>query len=75
MLAVKVEDVATPLPLAAAVQEYVWELDVHPLLAKVSLAPDAGPVNVTEALGTRLPKESFTVATRGAAKPVLTVAD
>lgn len=65
--AVKVGEVAMPEASVDTVTE-------APPPAKLPLAPLAGAVNVTLAPLTGLPPESFTVATRGAAKAELTVA-
>ena len=67
LLAVKVGEVATPEASVDTVTE-------APPPAKLPLAPLAGAENVTLAPLTGLPPESFTVATRGAAKAVLMVA-
>jgi hypothetical protein len=66
-LAVKVDEVATPLALVVSVSVLV-ELD-----AKVPLAPVAGAVKTTNAPLTGCPP-SITVATRGAANAVLSLA-
>ena len=71
LVAVKVDEVALPPALVAATQLYTCGLLVQPLAAKVSLAPLAGPVNVTDAPDTALPLVSVTSATSGLGKAVL----
>ena len=66
LLAVNVDDVASPLAAVSSVSVAV------PLLAKAPLAPLPGAVKVTVAPGTGLPYWSVTVATSGAAKGVAT---
>ena len=67
-LAVKADEVASPLALVTAVVVAVE-------LAKVPEAPVPGAVKVTVAPGTGLPKPSLTKATSGLVKAVPTVAD
>jgi len=64
--AVNVVEVATPLVLAVSISVAVPFINLP-------LAPDPGAVKVTEAL-TGFPWLSVTVATKGAANAVLTVA-
>jgi hypothetical protein len=68
LLAVKVEAVATPLLLVAAVVVTVP-------LANVPLAPLDGAVNVTVTFGTKFPEASFTVACSAVANAVAMLAD
>jgi hypothetical protein len=68
LLAVKVDAVATPVAIVAAVVVTV-------LLANRPLAPVDGAVNVTVAPWMATPPASFTVAARAVPKAVLMVAD
>ena len=67
-MAVKVGEVALPEPSVVTVAEV-------PPPAKVPLAPLAGAVNTTVTPLAGFPPKSFTVATKGAAKAVLTCVD
>ena len=76
--AVTVDEVA--LPSEPVVVEHALAVDpellqVLALALYVALAPLPGTVNVTDTPETGLPYASFTIATSGLAKAVLTVAD
>src|SRR5207249_1852362 len=64
-----------PATVPAVIVSLAWPLELVLSVAPLVIpAPLAGPANVTLAPGTRLLNASRTVAAKGLAKPVLTVA-